>query len=148
MDQAAIESRLSQALIYTEAGKITRSMGLMYEAHLPGAAIGSICRIQASHDSKSEEGIEAEVVGFRDKRVMLMPFEETQGISNGSLVILKRKSSTVAVGDALLGRVLDGRGVAIDGKGPLFMDNHHEERSLYQKPTHPLEREMIQAPLD
>jgi flagellum-specific ATP synthase len=71
------------------------------------------------------------------------------GVNNDSLVVLRKKASTVEVGDALLGRVLDGRGVAIDGKGPLKLaSGPYEERSLYQKPAHPLEREMITEPLD
>lgn len=143
------EEKLSQALLYTEAGKITKSLGLMFEAHLPGAAVGSLCQILSSGDPRSESTAEAEVVGFKDKRVLLMPFEDSQGVNNNSLVILKKKASTVPVGDFLLGRVLDGRGMPIDGKGPLTPSNSaFEERSLYHKPAHPLERQMIDQPLD
>jgi flagellum-specific ATP synthase len=64
-------------------------------------------------------------------------------------VLLRKKASTVMVGEALLGRVLDGRGNPIDGKGPLNLSSRSfEERSLYQKPSHPLERAMITEPLD
>jgi flagellum-specific ATP synthase len=141
--------QLDQSLIYHSAGKITKSMGLIYEAQLPGAAVGSICRIIPSNDPKDPRGVEAEVIGFRDKRVMLMPFEDPVGVTNDSLVVLQKKASTVAVGEALLGRVLDGRGMPIDGRGPVALSGgHFEERSLYQKPAHPLEREMITEPLD
>ena len=141
--------RLSRSLLYHEAGKITKSLGLIYEAHLPGAAVGSICRILNTPDPKTEAGVDAEVIGFRDKRVILMPFEDAPGVNNDSLVALRRKTSTVFVGEALLGRVLDGRGIPIDGKGPLALSGAHmEERSLYQKPSHPLERQMITQPLD
>jgi len=143
------DERLSQALIYSEAGKVTKSFGLLYEAHLPGAAVGSLCRIVTSGDLRSPTGVDAEVIGFKDKRVLLMPFEEVHGVNNDSLVVLWKKASTVPVGEALLGRVLDGRGVPIDGKGPLLSGSQRlEERSLYQKPAHPLEREVISEPLD
>jgi flagellum-specific ATP synthase len=137
--------RLDQALQYHEAGKVTKSLGLVYEAYLPGASIGSVVQI-ASH---SRIPIEAEVVGFRDKRVMLMPFEDGHGINNDSRVVLKKKASTVGVGYSLLGRVLDGMGNPIDGKGPLALNGETLiERSIYASPSHPLEREMIEEPLD
>jgi flagellum-specific ATP synthase len=149
LDPEKYRDRLDQALVYHSAGKITKSLGLIYEAHLPGASVGSICRILASDDPTDERGVDAEVIGFRDKRVMLMPFEDPVGVNNDSLVVLRKKASTAAVGDALLGRVLDGRGNPMDGKGPLKLHaGLHEERSLYQKPSHPLEREMITEPLD
>jgi flagellum-specific ATP synthase len=149
IDESVYAERLSQTLLYTEAGKVTRSLGLLYEAHLPGAAIGSMCRILSSGDPHSDHGIEAEVIGFKDKKVLLMPFEDVPGVHNDSLVVLVRKTSTVAVSDMLLGRVLDGRGYPLDGKGPINLDSSRfEERSLYHKPSHPLERERIQKPLD
>ncbi len=141
IDPEVYKKRLNQGLVYHEAGKITKSLGLIYEAQLSGASVGSICEI--------ENGAEAEVIGFKDKRVVLMPFEDLPGISNQCLVSLKKKASTVKVGHELLGRVLDARGNPIDGKGPLdSLKNRLEERSLYQSPTHPLQREMISKPLD
>ena len=52
-------------------------MGLLYEAHLPGASIGSLCHVSASGST----GVEAEVIGFKDKRVLLMPFEQVNGVN-------------------------------------------------------------------
>jgi flagellum-specific ATP synthase len=149
IDNTLYEDRLSQALIYTGAGKITKSIGLLFEAHLPGAALGSLCQIYPTGDRFSEQSFEAEVVGFRDKRVLLMPFDEGYGVNNGSLVVLKSKSSSVTVGNSLLGRVLDGLGNPLDGGSAIDAGNGKtEERSLYQKPSHPLEREVIEKPLD
>jgi flagellum-specific ATP synthase len=149
IDQADYEDRLDRALLYTEAGKVTRSMGLVYEAHLPGAGIGSLVRILSAADPQSMAGVDAEVIGFRDKRVMLMPFEDVSGINNDSLVVLRKRGSVVGVGDGLLGRVIDGRGIPLDGKGPVHVGMRRiEERSLYQKPTHPLERELVKETLD
>ena len=147
IDSRSYDDRLSQALIYHSAGKVTKSLGLIYEAHLPGAAVGSLCRILSSSDPRSEAGVDAEVIGFHDKRVLLMPFEDVAGVNNDSLVTLRKKTSSVRVGEGLLGRVLDGRGHPIDGKGPII-SSLVEERGLYHHPTHPLEREMITEPLD
>jgi flagellum-specific ATP synthase len=153
IDRNLCLEKLNQALIYSEAGKITKSIGLVSEAYLPGASVGSICRIVTARGGEidlddDESGVDAEVIGFRDKRVLLMPFEEMTGINNGSLVVLKKRVSSARVGDFLLGRVLDGSGKPIDGKGPLEMKNIAQERSLYQKPSHPLDRQMIHEQLD
>lgn len=133
-------ARLDRSLQYHTDGKVTRSLGLVYEAHLPGAAVGSIC---------SMGGVDAEVIGFNDRRVVLMPFEDVSNISHDSHVVLKKKTSTVKIGQPLLGRVLDGRGEPIDGHGPVVFDTDlFEERVLYQRPTHPLERALIAEPVD
>jgi flagellum-specific ATP synthase len=149
IDTNLYQERMSQALIYTEAGKVSQSMGILFEAHLPGAGVGSICRIIPSEFSDMSQGVDAEVIGFRDKKVLLMPFEDLPGINKDSLVVLKKRSSTATVGNVLLGRVLDGRGSPIDDKGALVSNGEWiEERSLYHKPAHPLERDMILQPLD
>ncbi len=140
---------LQEASLYREAGKIRKSRGLIYEAHLPGAAVGSLCRILSSKDMRSDAGIDAEVIGFHDKRVMLMPFEDAQGVSNDSLVVLRSRASSVRIGNGFLGRVIDGLGNPIDGKGPIVLkDDSCVERKLYDVPSHPLERERITEPLD
>ena len=153
IEPRAYDEKLSQTLLYREAGKVTKSIGLVFEAHLPGAAVGSLCQIIPAGSSQLEYGseyrVEAEVIGFRDKRVLLMPFEEAVGINNDSLVVLKQRSSTVTVGEFLLGRVLDGRGQPIDDLGAFNTTQFRsEERTLYHKPAHPLERQMINQPLD
>ena len=141
---------LSSTLLYGEAGKITRTLGLIYEAHLPGAAVGSLCRIYKNPEAiRSDEGTDAEVIGFRDKRVLLMPFEIVPGINNGSLVVLKKKESSVQVGRHLLGRVIDGRCAPLDQKGALIpIAGKTEDRELYQKPSDVLTRRLIRDPLD
>jgi flagellum-specific ATP synthase len=84
------EDRLHQTMLYDEAGKITKTMGLIYEAYLPGAAIGSICDVVLNEQDASEIPVEAEIVGFKDKRVYLMPYDEVAGINNDSIVRLKQ----------------------------------------------------------
>src|SRR4051812_20554801 len=148
VDTRSYDERMMSALLYHEAGKVTKCLGMIYEAHLPGAAVGSLCRIYPTGGA-GEEGIDAEVIGFRDKRVILMPFDDAPGINNDSRVVLRKRTSSVRVGDSLLGRVLDGKGDPIDGKGPLGgKGDPLVERGLYQHPTHPLERSMIEEPLD
>ncbi len=143
------EERLNQTVLYDEAGKITRTLGLIYEAYLPGASIGSICDVILNEQDAYSAPIEAEIVGFKDKRVFLMPFDEVSGINNDSIVRLKQKNSSIPVSSSLLGRVIDGRGMPIDGRGPLFTsDTPVEYRSLYRRPTDPLSRTMIEEPLD
>ena len=147
MDRVAYESALRAGMRYRMAGKITKSLGLLFEAHLPGASIGSICRILSEPDPRSQAGVDAEVVGFRDKRVMLMPFEDPSGVNNDSLVVLREADASVLVGEGLLGRVIDPRGVPLDGKGPIAL-NRLVRRPLHAKPSHPLQREVIRSPLD
>lgn len=149
ISQKRYEERLAQTMLYDEAGKITKTLGLIYEAYLPGASIGSICDIILNEADPFSAPIEAEIVGFKDKRVFLMPCDEVAGINNDSIVRLKQRSSSVPVSESMLGRVMDGRGVPIDGKGPLFTaDVPSDYRTLYRKPTDPLSRTMIEEPLD
>jgi flagellum-specific ATP synthase len=145
LDRPQIDDRLSRSLLYREAGKISQSLGLVYHAHLPGASVGSVCRIVPSGNPKDPGGVYGEVVGFHENKVVLMPFEEVIGVNNESVVILEQRSSVVRVGAGLLGRVLDAQGNPIDGLGEI---KNLRERSLYQAPSHPLEREMIREPLD
>lgn len=143
------EGRLAQGVMYDEAGKITKTLGLLYEAHLPGGSIGSICEIILNEHDPYSIPVEAEVVGFKDKRVFLMPYDEVTGINHNSVLKLKSRASNFLVSESLLGRVIDGRGQPIDGKGPLYTTEFETHmRSLYTKPADPLSRTMIDQPLD
>lgn len=149
LSERKYKDRLAETVMYDEAGKITRTMGLLYEAYLPGASIGSICEVFPNSFDLQESALEAEVVGFKDKRVFLMPYDEVSGINNDSIVKLKSKASSFQVSRSLLGRVIDGRGNPIDGKGPLYSPEVESEfRSLYRKPADPLSRTVITEPLD
>lgn len=137
--------RLAHSGLYREAGKIAQAIGIVFEAHLSGASVGALCRVERQAGGFAE----AEVIGFKNSRAILMPFDDTTGVSTQSRVWIEKRVGTVTVGPRLLGRVLDGKGRALDDKGPLFEpDDVQVERSLYQAPTHPLEREMIEEPLD
>jgi flagellum-specific ATP synthase len=143
------QERLTQNMLYDEAGKVTKTLGLLYEAYLPGGSIGSICEIVLNEHDPFSVPIEAEVVGFKDKRVYLMPYDEVTGINHNSVVKLKSRASNFLLSESLLGRVIDGRGQPIDGKGPLYTNEFETEyRSLYSKAADPLSRTMIEQPLD
>ena len=139
---------LHTMLPYSVIGKVTKSLGLIFEAHLPGASVGSLCRIYFSVDDDSKF-VDAEVIGFKESKVILMPFEGAAGVNNESRVRLLQRTSNVVVGNFLLGRVLDALGRPMDHKGPLFEPKTpFHTRSLYERPSDPLKRTMIEEPLD
>ncbi len=134
--------------LFRRSGRVLKSVGLISEAYLPGASIGSICKVYADGDFEGLHAIEAEVVGFRDDRVLLMPFETVQNISTGSHVVLFRSTEDVWVSGSVLGRVLDASGAPMDELGEIRHDNDAEKRKLYGAPTHPLTRDLVREPLD
>ncbi|MBP2653120.1 MAG: flagellar protein export ATPase FliI [Firmicutes bacterium] len=120
-----------------QVGKVTQVVGLLIESVGPRVSLGDLCFIQTS---SKEIVLPAEVVGFRQNHVLLMPLGEMQGIGPGSKVISAQGTLKVGVGKSLLGRVLDGLGNPIDGKGPLSCD---DEYPLYNVPPSPLARQRI-----
>jgi len=123
-------------------GRVVQGIGLTIEAQGLELEIGDICHI---YPSRSEEGrITAEVVGFRDDRLVLVPLAELRGVRSGSRVVARRTSYSVQVGPELLGRVIDGLGRPIDGQGPLLC---RDETRLSSSPPDPLSRMPIEDPL-
>jgi len=114
-------------------GRIVKVAGIVAEADGPGLSIGSLCSIKNSNG----QNIPAEVIGFNDQRVIVMPLGEMRGIAPGSRVVDISKKPTVGVGDAYLGRVVDGLGRPIDNKGmiratqeyPIYGDVQNQERA-------------------
>ncbi|MFK8138990.1 MAG: FliI/YscN family ATPase [Bdellovibrionales bacterium] len=123
-----------------ETGKVTRVTGHLIEAFLPGASIGSICKISLSNG----EHVKAEIVGLKDSKVLMMPFKEVQGIQLGATILLDRPFANAKVGPALLGRVIDSTGNPLDGKGPISTST---EVSIYSSYTNPLDRPPIDEAL-
>ena len=123
-------------------GKVTQVVGLVIESQGPPVSVGELCYVQSKIPGVSP--IPAEVVGFREGSVMLMPVGEMQGIGPGCEVVAAQKMLQVKVGDELLGRVLDGLGNPMDGKGPILSK---EEYPLQAAPPHPLERPRIHESL-
>ena len=97
-------------------GRVVQIIGLTIEAEGLMPQMGELCYV---HSPNARHPIAAEVVGFRQEQVLLMPFGEMEGVQPGSPVIASGTLFTVPVGSALLGRVIDGLGRPIDGQGPL-----------------------------
>lgn len=122
-------------------GRLVRVVGLTLEAVGIQAAIGSRCLVIGPNGDQ----IEAEVVGFANERVFLMPTGHVAGISPESRVIPTGKVYSAPVGEQLLGRVIDGAGNPLDGKGPL---NQRHSMSLNGRNINPMSRAAIEKPLD
>jgi flagellum-specific ATP synthase len=133
---------LDQARPITASGKVCKLVGLIIEADGPFCTPGSICEISTVGGAKK---IRAEVVGFREKKILMMPLEDVMGVGPGSRVRVIEETASVPVGEGLLGRVIDGLGNPIDGKGPVLSDCRYP---LYAPPVNPFLRKRIGQPLD
>ena len=118
-------------------GQVTKVVGLTIESNGPETRIGELCRI-INHRSGME--VLAEVVGFQNKSVLLMPLGEMAGIGPGNDVVATGMELSTGVGEKLLGRVLDGLGNPIDDKGRLEISGYYP---VNNDPPHPLKRPRI-----
>jgi flagellum-specific ATP synthase len=135
-------SCLDSACPIEAGGHVTKVIGLVIEALGPASQLGTVCEISTKAPNRK---ITAEVLGFKENSVLMMPLEDIQGIGPGSRVVAKQKKATVAVGPGLLGRVVDGLGNPIDGKGPVCVES---EYPIYADAINPLLRKRIKRPLD
>jgi len=126
----------------TESGKITKVVGFIAEAEGPACQLGGVCDIYLKGNGGK---VKAEVVGFRENKILIMPFGEIRGIGPGSHVVAREQRAVIGVGDGFLGRVVDGLGNPIDGKGPVATKAVYP---IYAKPLNPLQRKRISQPLD
>ncbi|WP_413300346.1 flagellar protein export ATPase FliI [Bacillus sp. 1P10SD] len=122
-------------------GKITQIIGLTIESQGPDVKIGELCSI---YPTNSQIPIQAEVVGIRENKVLLMPLGEVRSIGPGCDVVASGKQMTVKAGRHLLGRILDGLGQPMDGK-PLPVGL--EEVPTHAIPPNPLNRPRIHSSL-
>ena len=129
--------RVQETEVIRNHGRVVQLIGLVIESEGPLASVGEICRIEsAGHEGSTL----AEVVGFRNHHVLLMPLGELHGIHPGSEVIALGSALRVPVGDELMGRVIDGLGQPFDDLGPIQGADHV---SLNLQPPHPLKRQRI-----
>ena len=131
------EAQIDQARTVKQSGRVAQIIGLVIESVGPAVSIGDQCQIE---NPETFERINAEVVGFRDNRILLMPFGSVSGITPGSAVVSTGQGIRVPVGDELIGRVLSGIGHPIDGKGPLLTAR---TRSVDSPPIQALKRKRI-----
>jgi FliI/YscN family ATPase len=122
-------------------GRVINVVGLTIEVEGLVGQVGELCQI---YPSRGQPPVPAEVVGFHDQYLRVMPLGNTDGIQPGSPVVASRDFLTVPVGEALLGRVLDGLGRPLDGGGPIATER---QCRVYNTPPHPLERRPIREPL-
>ncbi|NLX71477.1 MAG: flagellar protein export ATPase FliI [Clostridiales bacterium] len=133
--------KIDQAVVVKCIGQVDKVIGLTIEATAPSGEIGEICYI---YNIDETSYIQAEIVGFNNESILLMPYGELQGVGPGSKVLLTNKKFTVSVGLGLIGRILDGFGNPIDGKGHIEVQ---ESASINNLPPHPLNRQRILTPL-
>ena len=122
-------------------GSLTRMVGLALEASGCQAAVGDVCDLLNGDGSR----VEAEVVGFAGDRLFLMPTGEVHGLAPAARVVPRQRAGSVHVGPGLLGRVIDGNGIPLDGLGPIEAD---ERVKLLGQTINPLARHPIDTPLD
>ena len=125
----------------TAEGSVVKVIGLVVEGLGPGMSVGSACNIQGADG----EEVLSEVVGFKDRRIVLMPYGEMRGISPGCKITLVDERPYVPVGEAFLGRVVSGLGQPIDGRGPIPSNVHYP---LYGKVVNPMDRKPIREVAD
>jgi flagellum-specific ATP synthase len=140
LDFARYRNALSQLNPLSISGRVVQVVGLTVEAMGLNCQIGEICEIQTSHKTP----LMAEVIGFRNNHTLLMPLGNMEGIQPDSTVRSASQAFKAPVGNSLIGRVLNGLGEPIDGKGPL---EPVEWASTNQTPPHPLQRSVIEEPL-
>jgi FliI/YscN family ATPase len=133
--------RLKSISPYRVCGTVTEITGLLIVSRGPWLPVGGVCHIYPVGDAYP---VLAEVVGFRDERTLLMPLNELRGIGPGSKVVALTKEAHLPVSEKLLGRVLDGMGRPIDGKGIVAAHSY----PIYAGHSNPLARQEIREPLD
>ncbi len=124
-----------------EIGKVTEIIGLIIEADGPQSSIGDLCYI---YNKLDEEPVWAEVVGFRQNKILLMPLGSMEGLQPGAIVVNTGSAMKIKVGEQLLGRVLDGLGRPIDNLGEI---NSQKLQSTHAEAINPLKRRRISEPL-
>ncbi len=110
-------NRINEINTVKHFGKVTKVVGLVIESIGPAISIGRLCKIE---NNDSGEDIRAEVVGFKDNKLLLMPLGPITGITPGAIVTSTQDKLRIPVGQELIGRVIDGLGAPIDNKGPIF----------------------------
>jgi len=129
--------RVRDAHVTETCGRVVQMIGLVVESEGPVAAVGEVCRIESL---RHEHSVLAEVVGFRNHHLLLMPLGDMQGIHPGSEVIATGAPLRIGVGSSLKGRVIDGLGNPLDSLGPIVTDH---AVGLNLNPPHPLKRQRI-----
>ncbi|MCL6574762.1 FliI/YscN family ATPase [Kyrpidia sp.] len=138
-DTNAYCETLRRSPLWRVSGRVAQAVGMTVESNGPVARVGDLCSIETDAGPRF-----AEVVGFRNRRLILMPFSDLDRIHNGAVVKVVSEGLRVPTGPGILGRVLDGLGRPIDGLGPVageFQD------PIEQPPPPPMARTPVNQPL-
>jgi flagellum-specific ATP synthase len=145
INSAQIQSRLGNVLknksTLQMVGRITKVIGLVLESEGPKASIGEVCSIR---DRIGNELSKAEIVGFKDGRILSMVLGDLNNISPGMQIVATGSALKIDCGDFLLGRIIDGLGKPLDGKEEFIKS---QKRSIYASPPNPLFRTRIKEPV-
>lgn len=139
---ATIEKALVHTPRFNVLGRVKQVVGLVVESNGPVAKLGEVCTIE---HTPGKEKVFAEVVGFKGDNVVLMPLGDMTGVQSGSLVESTGECLSVPVGASLLGRVINGLGQPIDGKGPLRTEKTYP---IVAQPPNALTRKLINKPFE
>jgi FliI/YscN family ATPase len=123
------------------AGEVVRTVGLLVESKGPRARVGELCQLVGPPGAPP---LSLEVVGFRDGLLQTVPLGATSGIRPGDRIVARGGWASARVGEGLLGRVIDGLGMPLDGRGPVETAAAYP---LHPPPLNPLARDAIVAPL-
>lgn len=131
MNTQSILEKIAQVDPYRHLGKIDKIVGMMVESMGPATSIGEICKIYTTIGGGH---VLAEVVGFRDNKVLLMPYEDLAGVAPGSIVESTGTKLSVPVSDELVGRTINSLGQPIDEFGEVNNTHHIDVESPYSNP--------------
>jgi len=140
IDFEKFHSALRQVNLLTCQGSVVRVSGLTVESAGPTLALGELCGIQIRDGRR----VLAEVVGFQNDHLILLPLEHIEGISPGDTVTARTTPRYITLSEGILGRVINGLGEPIDNKGPL---TGTDKRALDASSPPPLSREKISSRL-
>jgi flagellum-specific ATP synthase len=138
---APYRERLKTVSPYRVSGTVSEVTGLLVSSRGPRLPVGGVCHLEPIGGGAP---VLAEVVGFRGEQTLLMPLADLRGVGLGSQVVALAKEAHYPVGPELLGRVIDGLGRPIDGKGVIAAHSY----PVYRVTSNPLDREEIREPLD
>jgi len=137
---AQYSDRLARSRALQVRGRVTHVVGLVVESQGPPVSVGELCFIRG----EGQDRVAAEVVGFRNEKVLLMALGDMKGVHPGSEVVAAGHQLQAPAGRRLLGRILDGLGRPIDGRGPVQAE---AQCPIEREPINPLARRRITTPL-
>ncbi len=141
IDWDGYASRTANAETIRRNGRVQEVIGMVIESLGPAGSVGEMCRIYTRNGSLP---IPAQIVGFRDQKVLLMPLGNMEGVHPGSEVVSSGRPPSVGVTDKLLGRVIDGLGEPMDSLGPIHPESR---RPVTASSPNPFHRRRISEPM-